>query len=108
MLCDAPLHNLRTALAIALRREAVGSNAVGDEVVDNALCAALREAFVVLVIATIVAVGAEFDGHVGVLIQECHEAVEGGRAALGEGGAIKLIEHIAYQHWRADGSQGEL
>ena len=102
--CDG----LWTALAIANRREAVFRNAVGNEVVYHAFCAALAQFLVIFVLTTEVAVAGEFDGDVGIFVQQGDEAVQRLGAVGSQLSAVKLVEHVAYQHGSVDVGQGEL
>ena len=108
LLCYLSRHHLGPALAISHGCKAVVGYSMLQEVVDHALCTPLAQPLVVFVLASVVAVCSQFYGHVGVLVEQIHQAVQRHRAVCGQFGTVEGIEHIAYEHRHVDVCQGEL
>ena len=60
---------LRAFLAISHRGKALFFDAVSYEIIYYRLGSALRQSFVVLAVAFVIAMGTQFDGYVGILFQ---------------------------------------
>ena len=73
---DFLIHFLRFLLTVANRRQAVGGDAVFDEVVHHAFSTPLRQSLVIGGRTFVVAVGRKFDGDIGILVQQVHQFVE--------------------------------
>ena len=101
-------HYLGAFLSISHWSETLVLYAVVDEVVDHAFRTALAQSLVVFVLAAVVAVGGKFDGDVGILYQQCDEAVQGLGAVLCQFGTVELVEHVADEYGVVDAGKGEL
>ena len=101
-------HNLRTLLAITLRRKTERINSVLDKVVHHTFCTPLRELLVVLVLASEITMGGQFDGDVGVLVQEDYKAVERDFGTVQEDCRVELVEDVSDEHRILYACQGEL
>ena len=79
-----------------------------DEITHHTLGTTLRQPFVIFGRAFVVAVGGKLDGHVGVLVEQFHELVEGGGRLRTQRGLVEVVEDVVNQHRRGDGGQREL
>ena len=82
--------------------------AVLDEVVHYCLGTFLRQSFVVFGTAFVVAVGTQFDGDIGILLQQVDEFVECLGAGWCERSLVKLVEDVVDEYGSRNGCQGEL
>ncbi len=87
-------HHLGPCLAVAGGLEPERVDAVGDEVVDNALGAAVAQLVVVGIGAHAVGVGAELDGDVGVVFEGLHQLVEGLLGGGTQRGLVEVVEDV--------------
>ena len=101
-------YGLGLLLAVAYGREPVAGYALGGEIVDHSLGAALREPLVVLGAALVVAVGAQLDGHIAVLVEQRHQFVERLGRLGAQRGLVEVVEDVVYQHRCGDRYQREL
>ena len=101
-------YGLGPLLAIAHGREPVAGDAMPHEIGHHRLGAPLREPLVILHASLVVAMGTQFDGHIGILVEQFYQFVECFRTLGREIGLVKLIEDIIYQHRRRDRGQRKL
>jgi hypothetical protein len=101
-LCHFALDGLRLALAIPLGGKTVGSNAVSYQIVYHTLRPLLRQPGVVCIRTFVVGMGREFYRHVGVLVEQSDEFVEGGGRLRTKGGLVKVVEDVFYQYRSRD------
>ena len=107
-LCQLARDGLGLLFSVPHRAQAVCGDAVFYQVVHYALSTPLTQLLVVFVITAIVAMARKLNGHIGILVEEVHQAVQCQRAAFGEFRTVELIEHIADKYRSGDGRQGKL
>ena len=101
-------NHLWLLLPIAHGRQAVFGNATCNEVLHHRLGAPLRQLLVVFLRTFIVAVRAQLDGHVAIFVEQLYQLIERLFGFGTQGGLVKIVEDVVYQHRNGDGGQREL
>ena len=79
-----------------------------NEIVHHTLGTSLAQPLVVLVGASVVGVGRELDGDIGILIEQYDELVEGLSRFRAQRGFVKVVEDVVDEHGGSNRGQGEL
>ena len=108
LFCHLACYHLGTFLAVTHRSKTFSFYSVCYQIVDNALGSALTQFLVVLVLASIVAMGGKFYGDIGVLVQQIHQTVQCLSTAFCQCCAVELIEYVADEYGIVDTGQREL